>query len=132
MLFLKSISKQWKAVTVQFNIFELYDSEKKGSCKDCFSLSGADPGFSEGGGGGSDKLLVTLSNCYCCLTSPFSQEKVRSRYLCLFHFGGFDRTTPRSATGLCSWRENQSDLPGISGSKMLVSVFSLGKYGTVK
>ena len=52
MLFLKSISKQWKAVTVQFNIFELYDSEKKGSCKDCFSLSGADPGFSEGGGGG--------------------------------------------------------------------------------
>ena len=35
-------------------------------------LSGADPGFSDGGEGG----CPTLSNCYCCLTSPFSQEKV--------------------------------------------------------
>ena len=60
MLFLKSISKQWKAVTVQFNIFELYDSEKKGSCKDCFSLSGADPGFSEGGGGRTNFWLHYL------------------------------------------------------------------------
>ena len=25
--------------------------------------------------GGSDKLQPTLSNCYCCLTSPFSTRK---------------------------------------------------------
>ena len=35
--------------------------------------SEADPGFGEGG---SDKLPPTLSNCYCCLTSPSSQGKV--------------------------------------------------------
>ena len=34
--------------------------------------SGAVPGFSEGG---SDRLLPTLSNCYCCLTSPFFTRK---------------------------------------------------------
>ena len=56
------------------------------------NFTGADSGFSEGGG---DR---TLSNCYCCLTSPFSQEKVWSKYLRLFHFRGFDRTTPGSAS----------------------------------
>ena len=36
-------------------------------------VPGADPGFSEGGFG--LKLPPTLSNCNCCLTSPFSQKK---------------------------------------------------------
>ena len=51
--------------------------------------------------GGSDRLLPTyiLSNYYCCLTSPFSQEKVWSRYLRFLQFRGFDRTTPGSAPG---------------------------------
>ena len=30
----------------------------------------------------------TLSNCYCCLTSPLSQEKVSSKSLRLYHLGG--------------------------------------------
>ena len=47
---------------------------------------GKDPGFSEGGRGvRSDKRPPTLANCYCYLTSPFSQEKVWSKYLRSFH-----------------------------------------------
>ena len=47
---------------------------------------------------GSDKRPPTLSNCYCCSTNPFLQEKVWSKYLQLFHFRGFDgQTTPGSA-----------------------------------
>ena len=44
--------------------------------------SGADPAFSggKGGGGSSDKRPPTLSNCYCCLTSPFFTRK--SAVLC--------------------------------------------------
>ena len=45
---------------------------------------------------------LTLSNCYCCLTSPFLQEKVWLRYLRLFHFRGFDRTT-RTTPGSAPW-----------------------------
>ena len=41
---------------------------------------------------GSDKRPPTLSNCYCCL-----KEKVQSKCLRLFHFRGFDRTTPGCA-----------------------------------
>ena len=37
--------------------------------------TGADPGFSEGG---SDLCPPTLSNCYCCLTSPFLTRKTES------------------------------------------------------
>ena len=37
------------------------------------------------GGVRSDKCPPTLSNCYCYLTSPFSQEKVWSKYLRSFH-----------------------------------------------
>ena len=44
-----------------------------------------DPGFS---GGGSDEFPPTLSDCYCCLTSPFFIKKVWSKYLCLFHSRG--------------------------------------------
>ena len=47
--------------------------------------------------GGSDKRPLTLSSCYCYLTSPFFTRKIWSKYLHLFHFGGFDRTTPGSA-----------------------------------
>ena len=43
-------------------------------------ISGADPGFSERGFGQTSEVLS-------------SQEKVRSKYLRLFHFRGFDRTT---------------------------------------
>ena len=55
------------------------------------AYSGADPGFSEGRGGGSDKCPPTLSYCYCCLTSPFSHKKkylIMVKYFHLFHFGG--------------------------------------------
>ena len=39
--------------------------------------------------GVSDKLWpITLSYCCCCLTNPFSQEKVWSKHLRLFHLGG--------------------------------------------
>ena len=50
--------------------------------------------------GVSDKCpptLSSLSNC-CYLTSPFLPEKVWSKYLRLFHFRGFDRTTRTSVT----------------------------------
>ena len=45
--------------------------------------------------GGLDLRPPTLSNCHCCLTSPFSLEKLEvwSRYLRLFHFRGFGRPT---------------------------------------
>ena len=44
----------------------------------------------------SDKCPPTFSNCYCCFLLKqvhFSQEIVWSRFLRLFHFRGFDRTT---------------------------------------
>ena len=36
----------------------------------------------------SDKRPPTLSNCYCCLTSPFSQEKYGQNIYVCFTLGG--------------------------------------------
>ena len=44
--------------------------------------------------GASDKLPPTLSNCYCCLTSPFFHKKRYDQDICSFSAfnSGFDRT----------------------------------------
>ena len=46
--------------------------------------------------GGSDKRPPTLCNCYCSLTGPF----VNKKYAIVFHFRGFNRTTPGSAPAI--------------------------------
>ena len=59
-------------------------------------LTGVEPGFSEGGGVGVGQT-PTLSNCYCCLTSPFITRKSIVKILAFVSLRGFNGTTPGSA-----------------------------------
>ena len=64
--------------------------------------------------GASDKLPPTLSNCYCCLTSPFSVT--RKSMIKIFARGGV--LPSKRLLGMCRWMgshfHNWTDYNGVT------------------